>query len=284
MDAPFKWFSAKEDEPHVTAYRSRQDLDWEQRAKINPLFAIMSEDVFRESGAIPTPAELGRFYSKGKMIWNRYFGTEWITLTEERKATDLKVLEFGCGMGRVLSAPAENGVAVCGVDISPTQVELAQKFFPGQNAEFRVLRDNCIPWESETFDYVYTFAVLQHIKQTSILRNAIQEMCRVLKKDGMLKIQIPTIQRNQFSPGERKYIWSISFEESSLVFYWMKRIPFLPMLRLVAHTNLAGAAFYFELPRTLKILQSAGIQITKVEFHTGLKSFVIIAGKKTLSS
>jgi len=280
MKALYKWLSGEADGRHAGAYDSQQDLDWEQRAKINPLFAVMSEDVFQKSGAAPTAGELGHFFARGKRIWSQFFGAEWAAQVEGRSAADFKILEFGCGMGRVLAAAGKTGAAVHGVDISPTQVELARKFSPNPDAEFRVLEDNRIPWAAETFDFVYTYAVLQHIKQTSVLCNAFREMGRVLKKGGLIKIQIPTIQRNQFSPGERKYIWSVSFEQSSLVLYWMKRLPFLPMVRLVAHTNLAGAAFYFELPRALETLRTAGIQIAKVEFYAGTRPFVLIAGSK----
>ncbi len=183
-------------------------------------------------------------------------------------------------MGRILSVPAGRGAQVVGVDISPTQISQAAKFFPHPKAQFKVLADGRIPCEAGEFDFVYTYAVLQHIKQTSVLLGAIREMTRVLKPGGIIKMHLPTIQRTRFSPAERQYIWSKSFELHSVVLYWMKRVPFLPMLRVVAHTNLSGAAFYFELPRALAALRSGGIQITKVEFSAGAKPFVIVTGLK----
>jgi SAM-dependent methyltransferase len=260
---------------HASAYQDSRDLNWEERARINPLFAIMSVDAFLKSGAEPTAQELKIFYERGEDIWMQHFETGLQMLFNGRPPAEVRVLEFGCGMGRNLGLPARRGCQCFGVDISPTQIELARKHFPYGTASFEVLTGLRLPFPSGHFDYVMTFAVLQHLKQTSVLLNALSEMCRVLKPGGLLKIHLPAPMRFKLA-GEsiRGYLNSFSGEKHTLMIYRMEKLPFIVRCRWIRHTNLSGAAFYFNTNKILSFLRKQGIKLSSVEFNDSGFSFI----------
>src|SRR6202035_1236401 len=101
------------------------------------------------------------------------------------------VLDFGCGVGRLTRALAEYFPGCCGVDISPTMIQLAQelnrdipncRFLLNESAELPTLPNN-------HFGFIYTSIVLQHIAPP-YSRKYIAELVRVLKPGGMLIFQL----------------------------------------------------------------------------------------------
>ena len=103
-----------------------------------------------------------------------------------------KALDFGCGVGRLTRALAEYFPGCCGVDISPTMIQLAQelnrdipncRFVLNESAELPTLPNN-------HFGFIYTSIVLQHIAPP-YSRKYIAELVRVLKPGGMLIFQLP---------------------------------------------------------------------------------------------
>jgi ubiquinone/menaquinone biosynthesis C-methylase UbiE len=251
----------------------KKELNWEEKARINPLYAIMSDKEFKEKDTELSEANLSLFFSKGKRIWNEFFEGE--TAKFENRATT-NVLEFGCGMGRLIKVPGEKGFQCHGVDISETQVELARRYLTESNYHFHTVRDNRIPVSENSMDYVYSFAVLQHIRKLSDFNLALDELCRVLKPGGTLKIQLPTIEGNRFCKGRRKFFYSIPFEEKSLVFYWAKRLKIVPMIRFVKHDHWGGASYYIRLGQVIQQLKD--IEIDLVSYSTA--GFVLLRGTK----
>ena len=78
----------------------KHKISWNEKAKINPLFAIMSDDIFANVNIKDiSKDQLDVFYSKGKVLWDRYLAPYFLSKHKN-------VLEFGCGMGRLLLQPA----------------------------------------------------------------------------------------------------------------------------------------------------------------------------------
>lgn len=102
-------------------------MTWEQKANENPLFAIMSNDIFKDKSTGFNASDLDAFYKKGELLWKRYFSD---LINEDVVALEKSVPEFGCGMGRMLANPALMGYKCFGLDISETQLELAKINFP----------------------------------------------------------------------------------------------------------------------------------------------------------
>jgi ubiquinone/menaquinone biosynthesis C-methylase UbiE len=96
-----------------------------------------------------------------------------------------KVLEVGVGLGTDLVQFAKGGADVSGIDITQRHLALAARNFEvrGMHANLQYAAAAAIPFESESFDVVYSFGVLH---QTDNTVRSISECHRVLKPGGEL--------------------------------------------------------------------------------------------------
>jgi SAM-dependent methyltransferase len=94
-----------------------------------------------------------------------------------------KVLEVGVGQGTDLVQFAKGGAETHGIDITPRHLELARQNFGvrGLPCDLRNATAAAIPYESDSFDTVYSFGVLHH---TDNIERCIAECHRVLKPGG----------------------------------------------------------------------------------------------------
>lgn len=101
-------------------------------------------------------------------------------------APDKTGLELGCGAGKLVSLLHEKGVSIIGSDISRTAIEHAHKLHP--EADFRVHSAEDLPYDAETFDWVMSFDVLEHLADVD---RHLSEVRRVLKAGGYYLLQTP---------------------------------------------------------------------------------------------
>ncbi|MEP5231874.1 MAG: class I SAM-dependent methyltransferase [Alloalcanivorax sp.] len=98
-----------------------------------------------------------------------------------------KVLDFGCGYGRIVKDLAECGYTdMTGIDPSHTMVERGRKILPG----FSLLHssEGVLPFEDHSFDAVVACAVFTCITSLEERAKAVAEIARVLKHGGILHI------------------------------------------------------------------------------------------------
>jgi ubiquinone/menaquinone biosynthesis C-methylase UbiE len=100
----------------------------------------------------------------------------------------MRLLDGGCGPGSItvdlaaIAAPAE----VVGIDVEPTQVELAARRAADRdasNARFQVADLYALPFPEESFDAVFLHGVLEHLRDPV---RALREVRRVLRHGGVL--------------------------------------------------------------------------------------------------
>jgi ubiquinone/menaquinone biosynthesis C-methylase UbiE len=243
----------------------KDNLTWEEKAKQNPLFAVMSDEIFKDSGTTFTSEQLTVFYHQGERFWKRWLQS---LLWDKENISSLSILEYGCGMGRIINQAAEAGLKSAGVDISASQLEYAKNFCPNaEKIEFILLNEEgLVPRESEQFDIVYSYAVLQHIKQSSALKKAIKEICRMTKKNGTVKVQLRG-QDNNLSRDAYSNFSALNFENSSLYFYFKKvGFLFLPVIKYKKHTNWVGACIYYNAKTLIKLFEQNGVKINQTDF------------------
>ena len=111
----------------------------------------------------------------------------------------LKLLDVGCGNGRLLNFLPNDAVDYRGVDNNRALLSLAKKRHP--KAKFRYADALKLPFPNATFDTVWCIAMLHHLP-ASLQLNALKEMHRVLKKNGVLALTV----WNLFQPRYKKFV------------------------------------------------------------------------------
>lgn len=98
---------------------------------------------------------------------------------------DKNILDMGCGSGRFTIALAQLGAKmVTGIDLGKTGINIGTKISEKLNLKnIKFLEGNVVslPFEDESFDFVFSKGVLHH---TGHLEKCLDEYYRVLKKGG----------------------------------------------------------------------------------------------------
>lgn len=100
------------------------------------------------------------------------------------------VLDAACGEGYGSSMLAQDASRVVGIDISEESVSHAKMRYASNNTAFQVASISDLPFGAAEFDVVVSFETLEHVDETCQQR-FLQEISRVLKRDGILVISTP---------------------------------------------------------------------------------------------
>ncbi|MDP2638733.1 MAG: methyltransferase domain-containing protein [Candidatus Azambacteria bacterium] len=126
-------------------------------------------------------------------------------------------LEIGCGNGRMSQFIGENFKKVYAVDISPHMIDLARRRLTNHNnIEFLVTDGGKLPVQDNIADFVFSYIVFQHFPNVGMVEENLKEVKRVLKNNGIAKIQF----RGRVSTGGAfrvfKWYYGVFFSEKEL--------------------------------------------------------------------
>src|SRR6185436_11504330 len=112
--------------------------------------------------------------------------------TRLRKGNGERLLDIGCNWGRWSIAAAQKGYKPIGIDPSLDAVLAARRVSKqlGVETDFVVGDARYLPFLADSFDTVFSYGVFQHFSKENV-RTSLDEIGRVLKRDGNTLIQMP---------------------------------------------------------------------------------------------
>ena len=153
------------------------------------------------------------------------------------------ILEIGFGNGFFLRECQNKGMDSYGVEILQGYINHAKKLNP--NIKALISNSKKLPFESELFDFVVSFQVLEHVQST---KDFIDESIRVLKPGGIAYHVVPNY--HSFYEGHLNLLWLPFLNKRTGKFYvrmFGKNVSYFETLNLVK---------YFELKKMLKEYES----------------------------
>jgi cyclopropane fatty-acyl-phospholipid synthase-like methyltransferase len=157
--------------------------DWDQRARENARFFVASgrEDWTEEE-----------FFRSGQMTVEEEILTDMTNICQGKTPREMKVLEIGCGAGRVTRALAGLFGEVHAVDVSGEMVELARRALAGHpNAHLYKNNGMDLAVVPElSFDFAFSSIVFQHIPSREVIENYVREVHRLLRPCALFKFQV----------------------------------------------------------------------------------------------
>jgi len=179
----------------------RLQKNWEGLGSKDPMWAVLTN-----------PLKKGKkwdsvsFYSSGEYevkILLSLLTKRNITLPDKTTA-----LDFGCGLGRLSRGLGSRFDKVTGIDISSSMINKAKD----ENKAYRNLQFICNPTDdlsilsSHQYSFLLSVITLQHIP-APFSHQYIREFMRVLKKDGIAMIQIPSQDLRDYTPLQKFRRW-----------------------------------------------------------------------------
>jgi|SRR3989339_79689 len=104
-----------------------------------------------------------------------------------------KALDIGCGTGGFLDYFHNDFKAAIGIDSSEAMINFALKNHKRKNIKYMLGSDFPLPFDENSFDLVLSMGTLEYSKSQ---KNHIDEVLRVLKKNGILFLTTPTKMMN----------------------------------------------------------------------------------------
>jgi len=178
----FEQGKLKQLKQNSSKYEEWMRNDWELRAKKSPFYFIRTVKNQSEE----------EFWKSGYADRNSILESKSIKEKLGKKLDNLKVLEIGCGIGRILIPMSEKFQESMGIDISQEMVNIGKqktKNYPN----CKILLNNGMDLSglsSNYFDFCYSFIVFQHIPKKLIVKNYIKEVARVLKPNSCFRFQV----------------------------------------------------------------------------------------------
>ena len=157
--------------------------DWDQRAKENARYYVNTATMEW------TDAE---FFASGERTVAEEILTDIVNVCQGKPQREMRVLEIGCGAGRVTRALANLFGEVHGVDVSGEMIRQAKRALEDRPNAF-VYQNNgqdlaVVP--PLDFDFAFSSIVFQHIPSREIIENYVREVHRLLRPGALFKFQV----------------------------------------------------------------------------------------------
>lgn len=114
-----------------------------------------------------------------------------------------RILEVGCGIGRLLKELAPTRDLCVGFDASNSMIKEGKEYCKDLPIDlYHCDGSGKLDYQDSSFDYAFSFLTFQHIPNNDAVKKYVSEMARLLKKKGKINIQFLT---NDEFPGKETW-------------------------------------------------------------------------------
>jgi cyclopropane fatty-acyl-phospholipid synthase-like methyltransferase len=170
-------------EPTLHNTLEKMRADWDARARENARYYV---NTATEEWTDET------FFASGERTVAEEILTDMTNICQGRDPKQMKILEIGCGAGRVTRALANLFGEVHAVDVSGEMVARATRAVenhPGAHIYQNNGMDlTIIP--GDNFDFAFSTIVFQHIPSRDVIENYVREVSRLLRPGALFKFQV----------------------------------------------------------------------------------------------
>ncbi len=169
---------------NLDAHLEKMQRDWDARARENARYYVNTarqdwsdEEFFRSGEQTVMEEVLTDMTNVCQGIWPRR----------------MKVLEIGCGAGRVTRALADLFGEVHGIDVSGEMIRRARQALAGRSNVFLHQnngQDLSVLPPGVQFDFAFSSIVFQHIPSRAVIENYAREVHRLLRPGALFKFQV----------------------------------------------------------------------------------------------
>lgn len=105
--------------------------------------------------------------------------------------SQLRILDFGCGVGRLMKPLTQAGIRVDGVDISERMLSFARNEPALKDSQFFLSGGHdCGDAPEGAYDFVYSYLCFQHICSRDVRNRLLASIKRALRPGGVVLIQM----------------------------------------------------------------------------------------------
>jgi cyclopropane fatty-acyl-phospholipid synthase-like methyltransferase len=170
-------------------------VEWDRRALENARYYVATA---RETW---TDEE---FYRSGELTVGHEILNDMTNICQGKDPAEMRVLEIGCGAGRIVRALAKVFGHVYAVDVSGEMVRHVRQAvadFPNAHIYQNNGVDLSVLGEVE-IDFAFSEIVFQHISSVEIIEGYIREVHRLLRPGGLFKFQVQGDCTVESQPGD----------------------------------------------------------------------------------
>jgi len=169
--------------------------DWDGRARENARHYVAT----REQEKSWTDQE---FFRTGARDVEEHVLLDRFNIGQGRELSEMRMLEIGCGAGRLTRSLAQFFCRVDAVDISSEMIDRAQESLRGvANVQFHQNDGASLTmFGDDEFDFAFSYIVFQHIPSRAVIENYIRETRRVLKPGALFKFQVQGLRVDDSCP------------------------------------------------------------------------------------
>ena len=111
-----------------------------------------------------------------------------------------RVLDYGCGNGRLLELFGAKAIEYYGADVSQGLLDLAKEKYPEKAAAFIKLdpNQNSLPFETDFFNTAYSIAVFHHFPGSDYRESLAKELYRVVTPEGYVVVTVWNLWQQKY--------------------------------------------------------------------------------------